>query len=136
MVKGLGGDHNYGNTREWYKKAAQAGDKKAKKELAKLSQLKELIKERAISDSTGDVRQAAVQEIARGWKEDPDILPWLKERAVSDSAGDVRQAAVQEIARGWKENPDTLPWLKERAASDENSDVRRAAIQELGRIRY
>ena len=31
-----------------------------------------------------DVRTKAVQELARGWKDDPETLPWLKERARSD----------------------------------------------------
>ncbi len=30
------------------------------------------------------VRSAAVQELARGWKDDPETLPILKERARSD----------------------------------------------------
>jgi HEAT repeat protein len=51
------------------------------------------------------VRRAAIQQLARGWKEDPDTLPWLKERATSDSNGYVRQAAIEELARGWKEDP-------------------------------
>jgi hypothetical protein len=47
------------------------------------------------------VRQAAVRELARGWKEDPESLPWLKARAQSDDPA-VRQAVVEELARGWK----------------------------------
>jgi HEAT repeat protein len=111
--------------RAWYQKA---GDKKAKKALAKLSQVKAIT--RRLGDEDDEVRRPAVQELARGWKKDPDTLSSLKERAISDSKGDVRQAAIQELAHGWKE--DTLPWLKERTASDENSDVCQAAIQELG----
>ncbi len=79
------------------------------------------------------VRTTAVQELARGWRDDPDTLPWLKERAARDQNEYVRQAAVQELARGWKDDPDTLPWLKERAARDQNSSVRQAAVQELAR---
>jgi HEAT repeat protein len=57
------------------------------------------LKERATSDSNGSVRYAAIQELARGWKEDPETLPMLKERAASDENGDVRYAAVKELAR-------------------------------------
>jgi tetratricopeptide (TPR) repeat protein len=39
------------------------------------------LKERTSSDEDTGVRQAAVQELARGWKEDPDTLSILKERA-------------------------------------------------------
>jgi len=35
-------------------------------------------------DENWDVRQAAVQELARGWKEDPETLSILKQRASSD----------------------------------------------------
>ncbi|MBD2635363.1 HEAT repeat domain-containing protein, partial [Limnothrix sp. FACHB-881] len=81
----------------------------------------------------GSVRQAAVQELARGWKDDPDTLPLLKDRARSDKDSPVRQVAVQELARGWKDDPDTLPLLKDRARSDQNWLVRQAAVQELAR---
>jgi HEAT repeat protein len=58
-----------------------------------------MLKERATSDSEGYVRQAAIQELARGWKEDPETLSILKQRAASDENGDVRYAAVKELAR-------------------------------------
>jgi len=61
------------------------------------------------------LRQAAVQELARGWKDDLDTLPLLKDRAATMTNYPVRQAAVQELARGWKDDPDTLPLLKDRA---------------------
>ena len=79
------------------------------------------------------IRTRAVQELARGWKDDPNTLPMVKDRAARDEHGAVRRAAVHELARGWKDDPDTLPWLKERAARDDDSDVRRAAVQELAR---
>jgi hypothetical protein len=53
-----------------------------------------------------------IELTTRGWKEDPDTLPWLKQRASSDEDRDVRWAAMQELAPGWKEDPDTLPILK------------------------
>jgi len=52
------------------------------------------------------IRSAAMQELARGWKDDPETLAILKERARSDEDNDVRSAAVQELARGWKDDPD------------------------------
>ena len=91
------------------------------------------LKERATKDDNWAVRQAAVQEIARGWKDDPDTLTILKDRASKDNDNDVRQAAVQELARGWKDDPDTLTWLKDRASKDDNWAVRQAAVQELAR---
>jgi hypothetical protein len=38
------------------------------------------LKQRAVSDEDVDVRRAAVQELARGWKEDPETLLILKQR--------------------------------------------------------
>ncbi len=74
--------------------------------------------------------QAAAQELARGWKDDREILPWLKQRAKSDDCM-VQYVAVQELARGWKDDPETLPWLKQMAQSNDNWAVRYAAVQEL-----
>ena len=52
------------------------------------------------------MRQAAIQELARGWKVDSDTLSILKERAREDPEEHVRQAAIQELALGWKDDPD------------------------------
>jgi HEAT repeat protein len=79
------------------------------------------------------VRHAAVQELARGWKDDPETLTQLKDRARSDGDAYVRQAAVQELARGWKDDPETLPLLKDRALSDRYAVVRYAAVRGLAR---
>jgi predicted NACHT family NTPase len=74
----------------------------------------------------------ALQELARGWKQDPNTLLMLK-RAADDEDWEIRRAAIQELARGWKDDPDTLPLLKDRATQDEDDDVRQAAVQELAR---
>ncbi|MGZ3383284.1 MAG: HEAT repeat domain-containing protein, partial [Isosphaeraceae bacterium] len=58
------------------------------------------------------VHQAAVEELARGWRTDADTLPLLKDRARNDKHGYVRQAAVQELARGWRTEPETLAFLE------------------------
>jgi predicted NACHT family NTPase len=91
------------------------------------------LKDQAAKDDSWSVRQAAVQELARGWKDNPDTLPWLKERAAKDDFYSVREAAVQELARGWKDDPDTLSILKDRAEKDDFYSVRQAAVQELAR---
>ena len=80
------------------------------------------------------MRQAAVQELARGWKDDPDTLPILKERpSAGGSKNTVRQAAIQELARGWRHDPDTLPYLTQSARESEDWAVQIAAIEELAR---
>jgi predicted NACHT family NTPase len=86
------------------------------------------LKDRALQDENGTVRQVAVTAIAEGWKEDPDTLPLLKDRALQDENCTVRRVAVTGIAEGWKEDPDTLPLLKKRALQDQNETVRKAAV--------
>jgi predicted NACHT family NTPase len=85
------------------------------------------------AEEVSRIRSRAMQELARGWKDDPETLPWLKDRVARDEDQNVRRAAVQEFARGWKEDPETLPLLKDLAARDENRAVRQAAVQELAR---
>ena len=68
-----------------------------------------LLKQSATSDDNGGVRSTAVQELAKGWKDDPDTLPLLKQWATSDDNGGVRSTAVRELAKGWKDEP----WLRE-----------------------
>jgi hypothetical protein len=38
-----------------------------------------ILKQRAHSDENWRVRQSAVRELARGWKEDPEIQAFLNE---------------------------------------------------------
>lgn len=94
---------------------------------------KEYLSQCAQSSRYSDVRQAAIQELARGWKDNPDTLLILKECARSDEIHEVRRAAIQEVARGWKHDPDTLLYLKERSRTDKHYVVQCAAIQELAR---
>ena len=54
----------------------------------------------AQSDDNPAVRIGAVQELARGWKDDPEILPILQHLAQSDDNSGVRRAAVKELVRG------------------------------------
>jgi HEAT repeat protein len=58
------------------------------------------------------VRQSAVRELARGWKEDAETLAILKERAQSDEDDLVSQRAIQALARGWKDDPEIQAFLK------------------------
>ena len=66
----------------------------------------------------GYVRKAAVQGLAQGWKNDPEILPILKDLAQSAQNWEVRQAAVQELAQGWKDQPWMFEFLCDRAVND------------------
>jgi len=53
-----------------------------------------------------------VEELARGWRTDPDTLPILKDRVRNDEHGDVRGTAVWVLARGWRTDPETLAFLE------------------------
>lgn len=59
-----------------------------------------------------------MQELTRGWKDDPDTLPWLKQQAQADKDKLVRREAVQELARGWKEHPDLFDCFQTIAIND------------------
>ncbi len=90
------------------------------------------LKSVAIESDEEIVRVAAVEEVARGWRDDPDTLPWLKDRVRSDKHWSVQQAAVAVVASGWKDDPDTLPWLKDQAGSEDWA-AQGAALWEMAR---
>ena len=58
-----------------------------------------ILKERAKTDENYAVRQTAVQELARGWKDDPETLAWLKEREPSDPIWLTYQEVLKEQQR-------------------------------------
>ena len=62
----------------------------------------------ARSDSgqvTLDFRSLSLQEVARGWGDNPDTLLWLKECIARDYDSEFRYAAFEELAHRWKELP-------------------------------
>jgi GTPase SAR1 family protein len=77
------------------------------------------------------IREAALQALARGWKEEPATMQWLKERSLKDMYASVRSTAVEELARGWKEEDWLQGWLQERAVKEDFSYVRMVAMREL-----
>ena len=77
------------------------------------------------------IRRRAVQELARGWRDDPDTAAWLKEHAAHDGIWDIRWVAVDELGHGWKQDPDTVALLKHVAAHEDNLIVRWVAVHGL-----
>jgi predicted NACHT family NTPase len=64
--------------------------------------------------------QAAVEELAKNWKDDPGTLPILKELLTQGNEDtNAREAAVKALVGNWKDDPDTLPILKNLAQQDE-----------------
>jgi hypothetical protein len=78
-------------------------------------------------------RIAAVQELARGWPQDPEIQVLLWGRARSDESDLVRRVLIEEVARVSNGNPDAGRLLADRARSDASAEVRTVAIVELAR---
>jgi hypothetical protein len=80
-----------------------------------------------------DVTATAMQKLAEGWKDDPDILPFLKACTQLSKSSTTRLLAAHQLAEGWKDDPDILPILKTHAQVDESSFVRLVALYELAR---
>jgi hypothetical protein len=86
------------------------------------------------------VRGAAVQELARGWKDTPGIFELLCDRAVNDPfTGDSkrqtnpRQTALEAIVRYYHDHPQMLDLLRDRADNDPDEQVRNFAKNLLER---
>ena len=79
------------------------------------------------------VRQQAVQELARYWRQSPEVLEIVKQCAQRDPDWTVRQVAIRELAQGWRRDPEVLVIVKTRITSDSHWRVRKTAVQELVR---
>lgn len=76
------------------------------------------LKIKAQSDSDATVRQTAIQELARGGKDNPDILTFLKSCAQSDSDATVRKMAIKELASNQESNNNLFKFLCYCAVKD------------------
>ena len=72
------------------------------------------LKEVARSEEAGIAAMGAMVELANGWKDDPDTLPFLKGLAHSKVRG-----AADVLGAAWSDHPDILLFLKELADSNE-----------------
>ncbi len=90
-----------------------------------------LLKSLAESDSSKEVRTAALEELARRWHREPDIYPLVKTKAESDASSSVRRAAVQAMASASPLNPETLTFLTNIAVGDRDAELREIALQEI-----
>ena len=91
------------------------------------------LRQAAEGDVDWIVRQAALMELARGWRDEPNTLSLVKMLSLEDDKPSVRRAAIHELARGWRDHLDTFPSLKTHAIEDDKAPVRQAALQELAR---
>jgi predicted NACHT family NTPase len=77
--------------------------------------------------------RAAVQELIKNWRDDPDTLLILKNLAKQEGSGSAaRQLALHELAENWKDDPETLIIL-EAVVHNENDygATRSVAVEEL-----
>ncbi|NEP77764.1 MAG: hypothetical protein F6K39_06015 [Okeania sp. SIO3B3] len=63
------------------------------------------------------LRFKALQQIAIGWKDDPETLPYFKRLIECNNNSHIRFEAVRQIATVWKDAPETLPFLKQLVES-------------------
>jgi predicted NACHT family NTPase len=96
------------------------------------------LKNRANHDDYFDIRIEAGLALARGWKDDPDVLLWLKNYATrhrdsEEGSLDFSPEPLRELMRVSKDDPDTLPWLKDIAANDKNKYAREVVVREVAR---
>jgi hypothetical protein len=71
-----------------------------------------------------DIRSAAMQELARGWKEDVEIRSLFIDVARNDVSGGVRLFALQALARGWEKDAEIRTLLIDLARNDGSEFVR------------
>ena len=77
------------------------------------------------------MRASALQELARGWKEDPETLSIVKARAQFDADSVVRRIALRKLATPLKDDTETLNLFLASSESDPDPAVRRAAVEAL-----
>lgn len=81
------------------------------------------------------VRRAAVQELARGWRHDPETFALVRELTGPNLDSSVRATAARELAFGWREDVEALSILKDLARADKDWQVQLAAAEALAALR-
>ncbi len=119
----------------WLEKAFDAGAPSAI--LAK-AVFAENTKSMGKEDDNGSVRQAAVQELARGWKNEPWMFGFLANCAVNDTFKREgswemypRLSSLENIGKLFPDHPRTFELLKDRAKNDSDEKVRKFAEKAL-----
>jgi hypothetical protein len=84
------------------------------------------------------VRYSAIQELARGWKDEPGIFEWLGDIAIdhpferqSKFQNNPRKAALEIMVKQYPDRPKTLEILRDRFANDPDEQVRQFAQKKL-----
>jgi hypothetical protein len=87
------------------------------------------------------VRFAAVQELAKGWKDEPGMFELLYDRALNDPferkkdwEDNPRQIALEAIIKQRPDSAQTLSLLRDRAENDPDEKVREFAQKKLAKL--
>jgi HEAT repeat protein len=91
----------------------------------------QLLRDHAVEDDNGSVRQEVVAALIKHYRDDPQTLLLLRDRAVKDDNWNVRQVAVAALIKHYRDDPQTLLLLRDRAVKDDNWNVRQVAVAAL-----
>jgi hypothetical protein len=82
-----------------------------------------------------------VEELARGWKDEPWMFEFLCNCAINDlferkedGEDNPRQLALEIIIQQYRDYPQTLPLLQDRAENDPDEKVREFAREKLEQL--
>jgi len=81
------------------------------------------------------VKIAALEQVVKGWKKDPNTLSFVEDLAKSNKNTQVRKAAVEELVRGWGDDSNVFTFLQSRARLDTSSAVILAIFEEFAKGR-
>ncbi|MGD1860102.1 MAG: HEAT repeat domain-containing protein, partial [Leptolyngbyaceae cyanobacterium] len=88
-----------------------------------------------------DVRQAAVQALATGFKDDPTLFEFWCDRILSDPfereydwQDNPRQIALNVLVQQYPDHPKTLELLGDRAQNDNDEQLRQWAAKQLEKL--
>ena len=85
------------------------------------------------------MRMAAVQEIAKGWSDDPQTFDFLCDRAINDPfkgewQDNPRQTALAAILKHYSDKPQTLELLKTVSNNDPDEELKEFAKKQLAKL--
>ncbi|MEG4628839.1 HEAT repeat domain-containing protein, partial [Microcoleus sp. AR_TQ3_B6] len=100
-----------------------------------------ILQQLAQSDDDSDVRQAAVQQLAWGWKDDPELFELLCDVAINDPFDredewqyNPRQAALAATIELYPDRPQTLELVRDRAQNDSDETLRKFAQEKVTQL--
>ncbi|MEG4231175.1 hypothetical protein QUA40_03505, partial [Microcoleus sp. Pol11C3] len=87
------------------------------------------------------VREAAVEELARRWKDDPELFELLCDVAINDPFDrdkdwqrNPRQTALAAMIELYPDRPQTLAIVRDRAQNDRDQKLREFAQKKLAKL--